>query len=97
MRLTLSIAASLAIAVSGCNKPPVASAASHPPAADVTCPADPAALSDAQILADPGGLLEAQFNDEALIAGWSCRDALARVCKWHKARGDVEVERCRSN
>lgn len=31
---------------------------------------------------------EDAFNDGALIAGRSCRDALRRVCEWHKARGD---------
>jgi hypothetical protein len=57
----------------------------------------PAALTDAQILADPDGLLEAQFNDEAIIAGRACRDALAWVCEWHRVRGDDEVKACRAD
>ena len=31
------------------------------------------------------------FDRAALIAGRSCRDALARVCGWHKARGQKVV------
>lgn len=27
------------------------------------------------------------FDAQALVAGRSCRDALARVCAWHVARG----------
>lgn len=46
------------------------------------------------ILGDPDGMLETAFNDEVLIAGRACRDALARVCQWHKDRGDTEVKAC---
>jgi hypothetical protein len=63
---------------------------------DLTCPAEPAALTDEQILGDPAGLLEQGFNDEALIAGRACRDALARVCQWHKDRGAKEPKVCRA-
>jgi hypothetical protein len=27
------------------------------------------------------------FDRNALLAGRSCRDALARVCRWHRQRG----------
>jgi hypothetical protein len=92
-RLTL-IAASLAIAVSGCNNKPAVTV-SHPPSADLTCPIEPPALTDEQILGDPSGLLDQQFNDDAIIAGRACRDALARVCQWHKDRGNKDVAACR--
>lgn len=33
------------------------------------------------------GELERGFTIDTLMAGRSCRDALARVCQWHKDRG----------
>jgi hypothetical protein len=54
---------------------------------DLQCAAEPAALTDDQVNADQFGTLERQFTVDALIAGRSCRDALARVCQWHKDRG----------
>jgi hypothetical protein len=80
-------AALLFSAVSGCNKPPAPSTASSPPAIDLVCPAEPVALTDEQVIADVDGSLERQFELDALIAGRACRDALHRVCEWHKARG----------
>lgn len=52
------------------------------------CPPEPAALSEEQIRADPEGLLEQAFDDGVLFAGRACRDALKRVCEWHRDRGD---------
>jgi hypothetical protein len=46
-----------------------------------------------KVIADAEGLLEAGFNDAVLLAGRACRDALARVCRWHAERGDRDV-RC---
>lgn len=63
--------------------------ASHPPASDLTCSAEPAALTLAEIDADTFGLLDRKFTVDALLAGRSCRDALKRICEWHKARGLV--------
>lgn len=63
------------------NRPPVASA-SHPPTADLACPGEP----DVAVMleADPTGLT---FDAAVRKAGQDCRDALARVCRWHKERG----------
>lgn len=44
-------------------------------------------MTDAEVLADVSGTVEAAWNDRALIAGRSCRDTVARSCGWHKARG----------
>ena len=97
-RLTM-IAALLGLGVSGCNKPPAPQSASHPPAQDLVCQAEPAGITDAQVLADDaseaaglGRPNEQAFNDQALIAGRDCRDALGRVCHWHLERGDKEVD-----
>lgn len=60
---------------------------SHPPASDLTCAAEPAALTDVQVIADVDGVADAIFNTDALIAGRQCRDALKRVCEWHRMRG----------
>jgi hypothetical protein len=65
------------------------------------CQGEPAALSDDQVMADeayaptPGGghPIRRRLNDQALlIAGRSCRDALKRVCEWHKARGAKDLD-----
>ncbi|RSU57213.1 hypothetical protein [Sphingobium yanoikuyae] len=77
---------------SACSNRPAAPAVSHPPADDLTCQAEPAApvlpvtpTGDIDWQAfDAAGLA---FDRDALIAGRSCRDALARVCGWHKMRG----------
>lgn len=58
------------------------------------CAAEPAALTDEQIMADQFGELERQFEVDAIIAGRSCRDALAVVCQWHKDRGMKEPKDC---
>lgn len=81
------IAALLFSGASGCNKPPAPATASSPPAIDLTCPAEPQALTDAQVIADTDGSLEQQFEIDAIMAGRACRDALHRVCMWHKERG----------
>lgn len=87
--LTPLLAAVLTMSASACNKPPVVSI-SHPPSADLLCPAEPdiAAL----MAADPTGL---QFDIAVRAAGQACRDALARVCQWHKDRGAAEPKACR--
>ena len=61
--------------------------------------AEPPALTDEQVIADDAseaaGLArpnDDQFNNQALIAGRDCRDALGRVCHWHVERGDKEVD-----
>jgi hypothetical protein len=56
------------------------------------CPPEPAALTDAQVLADPTGELERRFNDDALLAGRACRDALRRACEWHRDRGARDLK-----
>ena len=87
MKPTPLLAALLAIAASGCSKPPVATAGSHPPAEDLQCLAEPAAMTDAEVIADIDGRADEAWNAMALIAGRSCRDTLARACLWHKLRG----------
>jgi hypothetical protein len=82
---TKMIAALLIIAVSACNKPP-APAVSRPPIADLNCPAEPDVV--ASLAEDPSGLL---FDVAVRAAGQACRDALARVCRWHKERGATDV------
>ncbi len=94
--LTLLSAVALSIAASGCNRPPERLVVSHPPALDLTCAAEPRALTDAEIDADLFGDKERQFTVDALIAGRSCRDAVARVCQWHKDRGAKEPAVCRA-
>lgn len=99
LRLTL-IGASLALAACAHSKLPAPTEASHPPALDLTCSAEPPALSDEQVFGDEesaraglGHPNEEAFDDAVLIAGRSCRDALRRVCEWHRARGDKAL-RC---
>ncbi len=75
------IPALLIIAASGCNNPPAPSA-SHPPIVDLACPGEPEIA--ALLAADPSGL---SFDVAVRAAGQQCRDALARVCRWHKERG----------
>ena len=85
--MTALSVASLSIAAFGCNKQPARTVSSHPPASDLACQPEPAALTDEQIMADIMGTLERQFTIDALIAGRTCRDALARVKQWHEDRG----------
>jgi hypothetical protein len=47
-------------------------------------------------MADQFGELERKFTVDALIAGRSCRDALRRLCQWHKDRGMKEPANCAS-
>lgn len=68
---------------------------SHPPASDLTCPAEPPALTEEQIMADQFGVLERQFTIDVLMSGRECRDALMRVCQWHKDRGAEQPAYCR--
>jgi hypothetical protein len=98
LRLTTT-AALLALAASGCNKPPAPQSASHPPALDLVCQAEPPGITDDQVLADDaseaaglGRPNEEAFNNAALISGRDCRDALGRVCHWHVNRGDKGVD-----
>jgi hypothetical protein len=46
----------------------------------------------AMLAADPTGLT---FDVAVREAGQACRDALARVCQWHKDRGATEPKVCR--
>lgn len=54
--------------------------------------AEPAALSEAEIMADQFGDKERGFEINSIIAGRDCRDALKRVCLWHKERGMKDVD-----
>lgn len=67
---------------------------SHPPASSFVCTPEPPALTEAQINADQFGTLERGFETDLIIAGRSCRDALQRVCQWHKDRGMTEPADC---
>jgi hypothetical protein len=91
MRNLMLTVASLALAACATNRPPAPAAASHPPAPDLTCPAEPPALTDQQAAGANGDALEQAFNDAVLIAGRDCRDALGRVCRWHVERGMTGV------
>ncbi len=82
-------AALLVSGASACNNMPGPQAASHPPAVDMTCEREPAALTEEQAAAANGSELEDTFNLVALLAGRDCRAALARVCGWHVERGMV--------
>ena len=97
LSLMLLSATSLFIGASGCSKQPVRTVSSHPPASDLVCAAEPSALTDEQVMADQFGTLERQFTTDAIMAGRSCRDALARVCQWHKDRGMEEPASCASS
>jgi len=43
-------------------------------------------------MTDTDGSLERGQTVANIIAGRSCRDALHRVCVWHKDRGDKDVD-----
>jgi len=45
-------------------------------------------------MSDQFGTLERQFTIDAIMAGRSCRDALQRLCQWHKDRGMEEPKSC---
>jgi hypothetical protein len=60
----------------------LAPAISHPPIVDLNCPAEPQVA--AMLARDPTGL---EFDMAVREAGEQCRQALARVCRWHKERG----------
>ncbi len=53
-----------------------------PPAEDLTCPAEPTVPAE-----------DATENDvwmwqmDVLLAGRDCRDAIARLCRWHQKFG----------
>jgi hypothetical protein len=94
MRTPTMIAASLVFAVSGCNNPPAPQTVSHPSAQDLTCKAEPAGLTDEQVLSDDasqavglGRPYERAFNDGVLMVERDCKDTLKRTCQWHKDRG----------
>jgi hypothetical protein len=44
-------------------------------------------MSDEAVIADADGSAERAWDDAVLLAGRGCRDALARVCRWHVERG----------
>lgn len=48
-------------------------------------------MTDAQVAADADGRADEAWNDSSLISGRSCRDAVGRVCQWHKDRGDKNL------
>lgn len=83
--LMLAVLTTLA---SACSNKPVHTISSHPPVADLMCPAEPAAPGD-----DATDAVSLLFDSQVLIAGRECRDALARVCAWHVARGMTDA-RC---
>lgn len=72
----------LIMSASACNRPRERIVVQHPPAEDLICPAEPAVPvgEGADYLA---------FDRDVLLAGRGCRDALARVCRWHVERGMV--------
>lgn len=49
-------------------------------------------MTDEAVMADLDGSAEQDWNGQVLIAGRSCRDALARICRWHVERGLRGVE-----
>ena len=75
------LAALLTTAACQPSSPPAA-LASAPPPADLTCPAEPDVV--AMLAADPSGVT---FDAAVRSAGQQCRDALRRVCMWHRERG----------
>lgn len=56
----------------------------HPPIADLKCEAEPAVPPETS---DDAAFLA--FDRDVLLAGRSCRSALARACAWHKGQGAV--------
>jgi hypothetical protein len=81
------IPALLITAASGCNNAPAPQSSSSPPVVDLTCPAEPDVA--AMLAFDPSGLA---FDVAVRTAGQQCRDALHRVCQWHKDRGLKDVD-----
>lgn len=71
----------------GCSRLPAPPAVQHPPAEDLTCPAEPPAPA----LSPDDDLTALRFDAAVLVAGRACRDALARVCRWHGERGMTGV------
>lgn len=71
--------------MSGCSKPPVRTVSDHPPVSDLVCLIEPAVPDEVTLTVDPNAGLN--FDKAALLAGRDCRDALKRVCGWHKDRG----------
>lgn len=41
------------------------------------------------------GTIQLQFEQALVLWGRACKDALARICQWHKDRGDTEIRECR--
>lgn len=78
---TLLLAVLLTTGACSANSPH-AETVSSPPAADLVCPAEPDIA--AALLTDPSGL---SWDIAVREAGESCRQALARVCRWHQQRG----------
>lgn len=91
-RLLILIAVWLFSGAFACSRQPVATASSHPPAADLVCLPEAPALTDAEVIADVDGSLEQQQSIANILAGRSCRDALHRTCVWHRDRGDRDVD-----
>jgi hypothetical protein len=63
----------------------------HPPVSDLVCLIEPAVQSEETLTVDPAAGLA--FDQAVLLAGRDCRDALKRVCGWHKDRG-APIETC---
>jgi hypothetical protein len=66
---------------------------------DLVCQAEPAGLTDDQIVSDDvseaaglGRPYEQAFNDGILMVERDCRDTLHRACAWHVERGDKDVD-----
>lgn len=83
MKLATILPLAALLITSACNgNRPHAETASHPPSADLVCPAEPDVVT--MLAADPSGV---SFDAAVRKAGQDCRDALHRVCQWHKERG----------
>jgi hypothetical protein len=70
------------IAVSGCSSRRAPLAILHPPAEDLRCPDEPTAPAE-----DADEQTGLAFDAAVRSAGQSCRDALGRVCRWHRGNG----------
>jgi hypothetical protein len=78
--------AALIMLASACSRTPAPPAIQHPPVDDLVCTAEPPAPA-----AQASEIDALHFDAAVLIAGRSCREALARACRWHVERGMAGV------
>ena len=78
----LIILAASSLSLTACSDRPERLILQHPPAEDLTCPAEPEVPGEGAAAA-----AYLDFDRDVLLAGRGCRDALARVCRWHVERG----------